>query len=482
MTEYRSKYTGAEIDARLGRVEEISDLSNRVGKLENKEGLQEFMTNVTWSELVSLRDNGELVAGRLYRITDYVTTTTQENTQSAGHRFDIIVLALDGHTLAEEAWAIYSMEDYYFADHGANLSAWKIWYSLDNNRERFAWADEDNGKGVIYRMIDEWGNDCPYDFKNIQFKRGLYADGRGIAKEEGDEDYEAFCYTFSWEEGYEIIMDASIFGNNGYLLNDEEQIIGVYGNTIKSYITYTGEFESPSIAQQHLNNIVFLGTFGFEGGVFYGCYDNSFGNSCYDNSFGNSCYGNSFGRGCSNNSFGNSCYNNSIGNECYRNSFGNECADNSFGNGCSNNSFGNSCGSNSFGSGGADNSFGNSCGSNSFGNDCGNNSFGNGCYFNSFGNGCSNNSFGNSCGSNSFVDSEGLAHDFSYNRFDNGVHEVRAWIDQLPEDYGEVRFNHVCSGVSNIDYLEFYGDATYGLTYTINSDGEVRRLVLGDLA
>lgn len=26
------------------------------------------------------------------------------------------------------------------------------------------------GKGVIYRMIDEHGNDCPYDFKNIQYK------------------------------------------------------------------------------------------------------------------------------------------------------------------------------------------------------------------------------------------------------------------------------------------------------------------------
>jgi hypothetical protein len=26
-----------------------------------------------------------------------------------------------------------------------------------------------NKKGVIYRMIDEWNNDCPYDFKNIMF-------------------------------------------------------------------------------------------------------------------------------------------------------------------------------------------------------------------------------------------------------------------------------------------------------------------------
>lgn len=26
-----------------------------------------------------------------------------------------------------------------------------------------------SGKGVIYRMIDEYNNDCPYDFKNMQF-------------------------------------------------------------------------------------------------------------------------------------------------------------------------------------------------------------------------------------------------------------------------------------------------------------------------
>lgn len=31
--------------------------------------------------------------------------------------------------------------------------------------------NQENGKGVIYHMIDEWGNEAPYDFKNIQFKR-----------------------------------------------------------------------------------------------------------------------------------------------------------------------------------------------------------------------------------------------------------------------------------------------------------------------
>jgi len=136
----------------------------------------------------------------------------------------------------------------------SNLSAWKVWYCLDNNKVKYAWADDSvdegspatlvrrdqltdiyvrssendtivnntqyyawvldgskiftesdqpewndptytrskggmvntsagvesytpaeegtglpKGRGVIYRLIDEWNNDCPYDFKNIQF-------------------------------------------------------------------------------------------------------------------------------------------------------------------------------------------------------------------------------------------------------------------------------------------------------------------------
>ena len=31
-------------------------------------------------------------------------------------------------------------------------------------------SQEDGGKGVVYRLIDEFGNDCPYDFKNIQLQ------------------------------------------------------------------------------------------------------------------------------------------------------------------------------------------------------------------------------------------------------------------------------------------------------------------------
>ena len=48
-----------------------------------------------------------------------------------------------------------------------NLSAWELKYCLDNDTSRFEWANEIDGMGVIYYMKDEWGNEAPYDFKNI---------------------------------------------------------------------------------------------------------------------------------------------------------------------------------------------------------------------------------------------------------------------------------------------------------------------------
>ena len=408
---------------------------NRNGKWESTGGGAP-MINITYANLVELRNNSKLIAGMQYRITDYVTTTAQENTRSAGHQFDVIVTAYSASSKVKMLYVglfshdgkechLYESEDHFIqmlmdfnvvinlsyfntsAEYpytifpsytrwnnegpwsewstgeeegeticfkhnptanyfnSSNLAAWQIWYSLDNDAERFAWASnkeaisdryhiyyrnpsldttnngvlyyawsneyEDitvytikeiptegefvyddifaenseitkvitKGKGVIYRMIDEWNKDCPYDFKNIQFKRDIYAGGGGIVKgSPGDEDFNVFCYTFSWEDKEQVIMDASIVGNNGYLLNDEGQIIGVYGNIIKDYITYTEAFESSKIAQRHLNNIVFLSTYSYEGRFFYGCYGNTFGNDCFSNSFGNYCLNNYIGNGC----------------------------------------------------------------------------------------------------------------------------------------------------------------------------------------
>lgn len=258
---------------------QIADKSVTTNKLADKSVTKEkladdinavSMVNTTWYGLKKLRDGKKFVPGMQYRITDYKCTTTQENTQSASHQFDIVVTADSEDTLNEVARAAKHEGDTYFAN--CNLAAWKVWYSLDNNKDRFAWANNtasiikvtsgsatyyfystgiilgtyagslngqkgigvlcksynvndskiyikrnsddsifeayiildksslkwavlttnigtvssgtkkellaaypnavvyENGHGVIYRMIDEWNNDCPYDFKNIQMK------------------------------------------------------------------------------------------------------------------------------------------------------------------------------------------------------------------------------------------------------------------------------------------------------------------------
>ena len=178
------------------------------------------MVETTWQELKDKRDAGKLTPGSLYRITDYQCTTTQENTKSAGHQFDIVLLALSENKLAEEGWAmmhdnIYDVtfndgvtkkcyiyytgvegEEYNIVDvetldglgaepaeyvvineetktavvdedstglvghdltynyfQNSNLSAWKVWYCLDNDKSRFAWAKDYINPADNQRML-----------------------------------------------------------------------------------------------------------------------------------------------------------------------------------------------------------------------------------------------------------------------------------------------------------------------------------------
>lgn len=130
---------------------------------------------IAYAELVNLKNTASLTPDKFYRITDYVTTTNgkinnvENLSRSAGHPFDIIVMAETENTLCETAYAVQREGDTYFSN--SNLYAWQLRYCIENDINRFEWADIENGKGVIYRMIDEFGNDLPYDFKNIQFKR-----------------------------------------------------------------------------------------------------------------------------------------------------------------------------------------------------------------------------------------------------------------------------------------------------------------------
>jgi len=401
---------------------------------------------ILYSELVEKRNNSQLEPGTFYRITDYVCTTTQEDTQSAGHLFDIIVRADSENNLNENAFAAHHDGDTYFQD--SKLEAWQLKYCLDNDKNRFAWADDENGKGVIFYMKDEWNNECPYDFKNIMFKRWAVSevadtkmtqdaletlneifvfDGSDNSKFQARFGYKGndctygstvhvvdpngtgWYYTFSvivkdvesGEYSLNDIEDGSIKSNNYY--NDEGGG-GFYSNTIKPWYNNMASDEDGIDGAQVLNNIVLNGYYenSDENPYIYGCNNNNFGGNCYDSTFGNHFLNNSFGNYCYYNTFGNDCQSNLFGNCCQSNSFSGGCFQNSFGNHFQNNSFGNYCHFNTFGNGCFQNSFGNHFLNNSFGNYCYNNIFGNNCYQNSFGNSCNNNLLRNDCQSNSF--------------------------------------------------------------------------------
>ena len=128
-----------------------------------------------------------------------------------------------------------------------NMNAWELKYCLDNDKELFNWADT-NGKGVIYYMRDEFGNEAPYDFKNAKFQRRYISavDYNYLTsikqKYYGEASYlyitttnnTKYWYTFANEDE----TDGSLFGDAAY-------------NVIEPYIVD---------GQKQLNDVIALNT------------------------------------------------------------------------------------------------------------------------------------------------------------------------------------------------------------------------------
>ena len=483
------------------------------------------LTEITWSSLKSLVDTGSLIPGMQYRITDYTCTTTQANTKSAGHVFDIIVTADDESTLNEVARAAKHDGDTYFANN--DLSAWKIWYCLDNDITHFTWAmtkgkyisimiedqlkslrcpsettvingvtyylmfymagyyfgvkslevgascdliyDDvesgltvvqegftqitdikvivEDGKGVIYRMIDEFYNDCPYDFKNIQFYR-QWDKAKQLWSTISQGAVGVPCYTFSSEGNSSATEFTDTTLISGYQ---------VYDNTIKA----------SALDVQMLNNNCFFGGFCNHNTFGYGCINNVFGDNCSGNTLGNDCSNNTFGELCQQNTFGNDCSENTFKKYCDKNTLGNNCSKNTFGHSCSNNTFGDDCSNNTFGNNFSKNTFrencqqntiGNQCSENTFGYSCSNNTFGYGFDNNTLGNGCNNNTFGDGCRINVFGDKCGnnvLGNDCYYNVFESGCYGIKFTSDKSASTkYDYYQNNHFGNGCR---YIVFTG-------------------------
>jgi len=358
------------------------------------------MISITYESLVTTRNGNKLIPGMQYRINDYECTVNSNIKNAIAYTdaaFDVIVVADDMGSINENARCCKratKASDYYEKN---KLEAWEIKYCLDNDTNRFEWADTKFGKGVIYWMKDEFGNEAPYDFKGIKFVRYELKGSIVITQFNettitsssltnsffGDNTFEATSYNemnypfitgFSTPEyatginyatfllndkhieyftfsavsrknpnGYynnTDILDASLYGSNlsgDYLVSGGSvgESIGCFGNKIEPCYDYSDK------PKQILNNIVFLGVVSpnWDGQTYSGLLPscNTIGSQSKDCTFGFECHNNKIGSGFVNNYFAGHAYDNVIGNDCI---------DNIFGDWFSNSFIGNQCGGN----------------------------------------------------------------------------------------------------------------------------------------
>lgn len=235
---------------------------------------------ITYQQLVNYRNNAKLIPGKFYIISDYITTTSQENTLSTNHSFDIIIQALSNNKLSENAKALPKKLDSYFKN--ADMSAWELKYCIDNDTDRFSWASE-TGTGVIYYMKDEYNNEAWYDFKNIQFLRdsqwmATYKQSYpALQNNFNDEDY--YFYTFSKikvnDDGTNLIQDGTLNVLESTIKPAHNNIIG------RSALDNSKRFV--------LNNTIFISKS-------FPPHDNNIASDNQNNTLGNKCCYNTIGQ------------------------------------------------------------------------------------------------------------------------------------------------------------------------------------------
>ena len=435
-----------------------------------------LVVSITYAELKALRDSNGLSVGTWYRITDYETTVyNNANARSAGHPFDILVMATDVNQLSEDAKAVHSVRDTegYFAH--ANLAAWKLKYSLDNDTAKFVWASDGGEKYTV--TLPEIGlleltpvstNDttyegCPYKFTSTFSGMQLSIYLAHLELQEGEEFiHNVLVIEGMGQEMVDHFPVTSIVHENqapgkGVIWEMEDEYNNLCSYDFKNIQfkrwLISSEKESPSEEEccfygKYVGNLIeelpalpegyyinpedskYLYRFSViaaDGSV----EDNSLGidltsagmgiyHLCAENRARPNMNTSSFGLDLNDDVFVATC--NSVDDMMnliqIGNVFGTICKGNTFVNMTVENTFGNECWFNTFGNECYSNSFGNDCYYNSFGNSCYENSFGNNCYDNSFGNSCRYNSFGNECYSNSFGN-ECYSNSFGNNCYDN---------------------------------------------------------------
>lgn len=282
-----------------------------------------------------------------------------------------------------------------------------------------------DGWGVIYYMKDEFGNECPYDFKNITYKGSSSA--YDVVEDEwkggdfglkADTYYPTFANTslmtyYQWGQTYGLArnssIDTTVGGTNYYgyacdrtpnawntpdfyvtdaVISSSSIMYSIDGGAV-SQISKGGSLTIKKSLDASLNgdakgNVIEEGTTedvlgewqGKARALSYnilisktayntfgkGSYSNLLVEGCIRNIFGNKCINNILSKDCQDNVFGAGCYNNFLGEHSIKNYFDVECSNNKLLYYTSYNRFEAVCTSNSLGSESNGNTFVNSSG------------------------------------------------------------------------------------------------------------------------
>ena len=226
------------------------------------------------------------------------------------------------------------------------------------------------GKGTITWMKDEWGNECAYDFKNIQQKR--------------------------WKVTDELERDSL---NGKYLgvlnnlpvklsIEDEEDFIWAYLYSVYDYDGGTQDTTDHSLSgrvhDMDTNFTVSDNNAFVWSSIDYNAYDCKFSGSVYQNSFSGSVAQNSFSGNVSGCSFSGDVLYNSFSGDVWNNSFSGDVSNCSFSGSVTYNSFSGYVDSCSFSGYVSTCSFSGNMYRNTFSGSVQNNSFSGGVYQNSF--------------------------------------------------------------------------------------------------
>lgn len=153
------------------------------------------------------------------------------------------------------------------------------------NEDKYISAEIIEGAtGVIYYMKDEWDNECPYDFKNIQFKRdGEWRNSYPNMLSSTIQYYPEceWFYTFSWIDNNSVSNDIS----TGIHKDSDNSITRAHNNRIKPCYKYTQISKAYTL---NLNNNIFVRSFASDDGGIYECKRHSIGTDCYNITIGSS--------------------------------------------------------------------------------------------------------------------------------------------------------------------------------------------------